>query len=86
MFFSIRGSNCGGSIIGGRTGLLKWCQCAPSEKSAGAKYFKMVFDIKDQWIIVDVNELHNYLEENKLKKVQLEDLISNLEWNIVLPK
>jgi len=47
---------------------------------------KMVFDIKDQWIIVDVNELHNYLEENKLKKVQLEDLISNLEWNIVLPK
>lgn len=47
---------------------------------------KMVFDIKDQWIIVDVDELHNYLQENKLKKVQLEDLISKLEWNIILPK
>jgi len=47
---------------------------------------KMVFDVKDQWIIVDVDELHNYLHENNLKKVQLEDLLSKLEWNIILPK
>jgi hypothetical protein len=47
---------------------------------------KMVFDVKDQWIIVDVDELHNYLQENNLKKVQLEDLLSKLEWNIILPK
>jgi len=46
----------------------------------------MVFDVKDQWIIVDVDELHNYLQENNLKKVQLEDLLSKLEWNIILPK
>tara|TARA_R100000664_G_C2743185_1_gene131399 strand:+ start:1275 stop:1598 length:324 start_codon:yes stop_codon:yes gene_type:complete len=47
---------------------------------------KMVFDIKDQFIIVDVEELHDYLKDKKLKKVFLEELISDLEWNIILPK
>ena len=47
---------------------------------------KIVYDIKDQYIIVDVEELHNYLNNNSLKVVQLEDLLSKLEWNIVLPK
>jgi hypothetical protein len=47
---------------------------------------KMVFDIKDQYIIVDIEELHQYLRENNVKDVQLEDLISKLDWNIILPK
>ena len=47
---------------------------------------KMVFDMKDQFIVVDTEELHQYLKENKLKKVYLQDLISKLEWNIILPK
>jgi hypothetical protein len=47
---------------------------------------KMVFDFKDQWIIVDVNELHKYLEENKLKKVFLQDLVDKLDWNILISK
>ena len=47
---------------------------------------KIVYDIKDQYIIVDVEELHDYLNNNSLKVVQLEDLLSRLEWNIVLPK
>ena len=47
---------------------------------------KIVYDIKDQYIIVDVEELHDYLKNNTLKVVQLEDLISKLEWNIILPK
>ena len=51
-----------------------------------SKADKMVLDIKDQWIIVDTEELFNYLQENNLKKVQLEDLLSKLEWNIILPK
>jgi hypothetical protein len=46
---------------------------------------KMVFFI-DKWIIVDVEELHQYLRENNVKDVQLEDLISKLDWNIILPK
>lgn len=47
---------------------------------------KMVFDLNNQWIIVDINELHEYLKKNNLKKIQLENLISNLEWNIIIKK
>ena len=47
---------------------------------------KMVFDIKDQYIIVDVEELHQHLKNEDLKDVYLQDLISKLEWNIILPK
>jgi len=47
---------------------------------------KMVFDMENEWIIVDIEELHQYLKENKLKEVHLQDLISKLEWNIILPK
>jgi hypothetical protein len=51
-----------------------------------SKADKMVFDMKDQYIIVDIEELHQYLRENNVKDVQLEDLISKLDWNIILPK
>jgi hypothetical protein len=51
-----------------------------------SKADKMVFDMKDQFIVVDTEELHQYLKENKLKEVHLQDLLSKLEWNIVLPK
>ena len=47
---------------------------------------KMVFDMKDQWVIIDVEELHQYIKENDLKEVHLQSLISKLEWNIILPK
>jgi hypothetical protein len=42
--------------------------------------------MKDQFIVVDTEELHQYLKENKLKEVHLQDLLSKLEWNIILPK
>ena len=51
-----------------------------------SKADKMVFDMKDEWIIVDIEELHQYLKENKLKEVDLQSLISKLDWNIILPK
>ena len=54
--------------------------------SIQTKADKMVFESKDQWIIIDIAELHKYLKENKLEKVFLQDLLSSLEWNIVLPK
>jgi len=47
---------------------------------------KIVYEIKDQYVIVDVDELHNYLKENSFKVVKIEDLISKLDWNIILPK
>ena len=51
-----------------------------------SKADKMVFDMKDQFIVVDTEELHQYLKENNIKDVHLQDLLSKLEWNIILPK
>ena len=47
---------------------------------------KIVFNMRDQYIIVDVEELHEYLKVNSKKVVNLEELVSALEWNIILPK
>jgi hypothetical protein len=60
-----------------------------NNKKAGSfntKADKMVFDIKNEYIIVDVKELIDYIKNNHSNVVQLEDLLSKLEWNIVLPK
>ena len=40
----------------------------------------------NQYIIVDVEELHNFLKKNQLVDVSIQDLRDNLDWNIVLPK
>lgn len=47
---------------------------------------KMVFETNFEWILVDIEELHSYIKQHKLKIVELEQLISKLEWNIILPK
>ena len=47
---------------------------------------KMVYDMKDEWVIVDIEELHNYLKKNQIKEVNLTELIDKLDWNIVLNK
>ena len=47
---------------------------------------KMVFETKNKWIVVDLEELHAYLKNNKLKKVYLQDLIFKLDWNITISK
>jgi hypothetical protein len=47
---------------------------------------KMVFNMKDRWIILDIEELHAYIKKNKLTNVNLEDLVNKLDWNIILLK
>ena len=47
---------------------------------------KMVLKIEDKWVILDLEELHLYIKKNNLTKVYINDLISELEWNIILPK
>jgi hypothetical protein len=54
--------------------------------SFNTKADKMVFDIENQYIIVDIKELHTYIKQHKLKKVLLEELIFNLDWNTILQK
>jgi hypothetical protein len=76
--------------IKGQNGFYKF-DLSPLKNNAKKGFFKtkadkIVVDIKNQWIIIDTEELHRYLKENNIKIVQLEDLLSKLEWNIVLPK
>ena len=47
---------------------------------------KIVYDMKDEYIVVDVEELHNYLKHDNKKVVYLDELLKNLEWNIRLQK
>ena len=51
-----------------------------------SKADKMVLEIEDKWVILDLEELHQYIKKNKLKKVYVNGLISKLEWTIFLAK
>ena len=39
-----------------------------------------------EYIVIDVEELQNYVKTNKIKKVYLQKLIFELDWNIVIKK
>ena len=51
-----------------------------------SKADKMVFNMRNEYVIVDLEELTKYIKENDIKEVHLQDLISKLDWNIILPK
>jgi hypothetical protein len=51
-----------------------------------SKADKMVLEINDKWFIIDLKELIQYIKNNKLKKVYVNDLVFKLEWNIILNK
>jgi hypothetical protein len=56
------------------------------EGSLKTKADKMVFETSTKWVLVDVLELHDYINNHSLKVVQFEDLLKKLEWNIILSK
>jgi hypothetical protein len=59
----------------------------PAQKGrTDSKADKMVLEMKDKWVILDLEELHQYIKKNKLNKVYVNDLISKLEWTIFLTK
>ena len=47
---------------------------------------KMVFNLKNEWVILDIEELHTYIKDNELKDGNLHELINSLEWNIIVKK
>ena len=46
----------------------------------------MVLEGDKQWLILDLEELHEYIRREKKMKVYVNDLISDLEWTIFLAK
>tara|TARA_B100001939_G_C16415246_1_gene394105 strand:- start:84 stop:416 length:333 start_codon:yes stop_codon:yes gene_type:complete len=51
-----------------------------------SKSDKIVFDFKDQWILIDTEELIEYVRIHEKKELNLDDLLEELSWNIILPK
>jgi hypothetical protein len=47
---------------------------------------KVLFEDDKNWILVDTQELIKYMRISGLKQINLEQLLSNIDWNIVLPK
>ena len=59
----------------------------PAQKGRlDSKADKMILEMKDKWIILDLEELHQYIKKNKLTKVYVNDLMSKLDWTMYLNK
>jgi len=54
--------------------------------SLKTKADKMVIEFTDQWIILDIEEINTYVKNNKIKDLELNNLITNLDWTICLKK
>jgi hypothetical protein len=51
-----------------------------------SKSEKIVFDFKNTWILLDTNELHEYIKETNKRDLNIDELLQELSWNIVLDK
>ena len=47
---------------------------------------KVLFENDKEWILIDTQELIKYMKRTSLKEINLEYLLSNIDWNIILPK
>ena len=47
---------------------------------------KMVLEADKEWLILDLEELHQHIRKEKKSKLYINDLISELEWTIFLAK
>jgi hypothetical protein len=54
--------------------------------TTASKADKIVFETEEDWVIIDVLELHKYIKKQSLTVIQFEDLLSKLEWNIYISK
>ncbi len=67
--------------------MFKMSDGASAQKaSLNSQAQKMVLEGEKQWLILDLEELHEYIRREKKRKVYINDLIDNLEWTIFLPK
>tara|TARA_R100000700_G_C3094373_1_gene94285 strand:- start:36 stop:362 length:327 start_codon:yes stop_codon:yes gene_type:complete len=54
--------------------------------SFNTKADKMVFEDSKNFILIDVKELHEKLRKTTDRVVQLNDLLNELEWNVIIKK
>ena len=46
----------------------------------------MVFETIDQWVIFDTEELNEYVKSTNKKDFNIEELLNNLSWNLIIDK
>lgn len=51
-----------------------------------SKADKMVFETTNQWIIFDIEELNQYVKSSNKRDFNIDELLDNLSWNLILPK
>ncbi len=51
-----------------------------------SKADKIVFETDKEWVIIDISELHEYIEKQISRIIPFEDLLKKLEWNIHISK
>jgi len=51
-----------------------------------SKANKIVFDFKNTWVLIDTEELHEYIKNNKTKIVYLDKITKEFYWNIIINK
>jgi len=52
----------------------------------GIKADKFVFETANSWVIIDVEELHQYIAKNRLTVINLQEILDKIDWNIILYK
>jgi CRISPR/Cas system-associated protein Csm6 len=51
-----------------------------------SKSDKMVFETINQWVIFDTEELNEYVKSTDKKDFNVDELLNNLSWNLILDK
>ena len=51
-----------------------------------SKADKMVFEAEKEWILFDLEELHEYIKSSNKKDFNIHELIDTLSWNLILSK
>tara|TARA_R110000822_G_scaffold43310_1_gene117022 strand:- start:88 stop:426 length:339 start_codon:yes stop_codon:yes gene_type:complete len=47
---------------------------------------KVVFEAIDRWVVFDTRELHEYIESREKRDFNIQELLNNLTWNLVINK
>jgi len=51
-----------------------------------SKSDKMVFETINQWVIFDTEELNEYVKSTDKRDFNIDELLDNLSWNLILDK
>jgi predicted RNA-binding protein associated with RNAse of E/G family len=51
-----------------------------------SKADKIVFDFENTWVLIDTEELHEFIKQSNQKDLYLDILLKELSWNIIINK